>query len=71
MSVIERLRVLSNSSNLTQDELDTVMAAIRAIESLHKEMRDQEREFQREARGIAAEAVWQERQSHDGDYGSY
>jgi hypothetical protein len=71
MSIIEQLRVLSLSEKLTQGELDTVMAAIRTIETLRRDMREQEREFSREARDIAAEARWEERQSRDGDYGSY
>ena len=72
MSLIEQLRALSCNDKLTQSERDTVMAAIRQIESLHKEMRDQEREFQREARDIAAEARWQERNDADGHpYGTY
>jgi DNA repair exonuclease SbcCD ATPase subunit len=71
MTLVERLRVLSNADKLTQDELDTVMAAIRRIESLQKELSEREREFQREARDIAVEARWEERQSRDDDYGSY
>lgn len=54
-NIVERLRALSCSLNLAQDELDTVMAAIRAIEALRKDMRDNEREFQREARDISAQ----------------
>ena len=50
-------------------------AALRAadeIERLRKELRDQEREFQREAREIAAEAAYEERCRASGEpYGSY
>lgn len=71
MTLIERLRVMTHAEGLPQDDRDTLNEAIRRIESLQKELRDQEREFQREARDIAAEARWEERQSRDGDYGSY
>jgi TATA-binding protein-associated factor Taf7 len=71
-NILERLRALSCKEGMSQDELDTVMQAIRTIESLRKELRDQDREFQREAREIAAEARWQERNERDGDpYGTY
>ena len=72
MTLIERLRVLSTSDKLTQDELETVVQAQARIESLQKELRDQEREFQREARDIASEAAWAVRAERDGDpYGTY
>jgi hypothetical protein len=72
MTLIERLRVLSHSPNLSQDELDTVMAATRRIEQLQREMNEQEREFQREAREIAAEARWQAQcEADDVPYGTY
>jgi hypothetical protein len=69
--ILSRLQELSCADKLTQDELDTVMTAIRSIEQLRKDMREQEREFSHAAREIAAEARWEERQSLDGDYGSY
>ena len=72
MDILGRLRALSCADKLTQDELDTVMAAIRTIETLRRDMREQEREFQREARDIAAEARWQERADRDGyGYGEW
>lgn len=72
MTLIERLTVLSNADNLTQDQLDTVMAAIRSIEQLRRDMREQDREFQREARDIAAEARWQAHAERDDvPYGTY
>jgi hypothetical protein len=46
-------------------ELSKVAAQLRA------DLREQDREFQREARDIAAEARWEERQSRDGEYGSF
>lgn len=71
-NVIERLRAMSCREGLSQDDLDTVMQAIRTIETLRKDLREQEREFQREAREIAAEARWQERMDADGHpYGTY
>lgn len=42
-----------------------------ALQQAHKDAREEQLEFQREARDIAAEARWEERQSRDGDYGSY
>jgi hypothetical protein len=72
MTLIERLRELSCSDKLTQGELETVVQALARIEFLQKELRDQEREFQREARDIAAEAAWAVRAERDGDpYGTY
>jgi chromosome segregation ATPase len=72
MTLIERLTVLSNADNLTQDQLDTVMAAIRSIEQLRRDMREQDREFQREARDIAAEVRWQAHAERDDvPYGTY
>lgn len=72
MTLIERLRELSCSVSLTQGELETVAQAVARIERLQKELRDQGREFQREAREIAAEARWQERNDADGHpYGTY
>jgi hypothetical protein len=58
--------VLSCAENLSQDQLDTVMAAIRTIEQERKNAREAEREFSREARDIAAEATWQERERQEG-----
>jgi hypothetical protein len=71
MTLIEQLRVLSTSDKLDRFEEETVRHAISRIEALQRELHEQEREFQREAREIAAEARWQERQDRDGDYGSY
>lgn len=68
MTLIERLRVMTHADGMSQDDRDTLNEAIRRIESLQKELRDQEREFQREARDIAAEARWDERQRHN-DWG--
>lgn len=72
MNLIERLTALSNAGNLTQDQLETVMAAINQIKSLRQELSEQELEFQREARDIAAEARWQARaEADDVPYGTY
>jgi hypothetical protein len=62
-------------SSPTCGEIRTIVAEVDRLNALveqqRKDAREAEREFQREARDIAAEASWQERQSHDGDYGSY
>lgn len=69
--------IASNNAELTRLRSDlAAMTSARdalkvEVERLRKEMRDNEREFQREARAIADEARWQERQRNDGDYGSY
>lgn len=71
-NLLGRLRALSTSAKLTQDELDTVMDATRAIESLRRQLGDQQREAARDARDAAAEARWQDRNDRDGvPHGSY
>jgi hypothetical protein len=58
-TLIERLRVLGTSDKLDRFEEETVAEAIRRIETLQREANERERDFQREARDIAAEARWQ------------
>lgn len=54
--------------------LNTLIAEVERLQALvkqqQKDMADEQREFQREARDIAAEARWQERQERD-EWGSY
>jgi FtsZ-binding cell division protein ZapB len=60
---------------LASDTLTTLVNEVERLQSREKQllqdMRDEQREFQREARDIAAEARWDERQSRDGESGSY
>jgi hypothetical protein len=68
MTLIERLTALSNADNLTQDQLDTVMAAIRHVRTSQQIVRD----AASEARDIAAERRWMDRNEADGvPYGTY
>lgn len=59
---------------LTAGQLRTLVAEVErlqaALKQAHKDAADEQREFQREARDIAAEARWQERQERD-EWGSY
>ncbi len=65
--IIGELRALTTDRDRPQDEVTTIAVAMRLLESQQREIAD----LRREARDIAAEARWEERQSHDGDYGSY
>jgi hypothetical protein len=68
VTLIERLTALSNAENITQDQLDTVMAAIRHI----RQSAQQSRERDNDARDIAAERHWMDRNEADGvPYGTY
>lgn len=68
MTLIERLTALSNAPNLTQDQLDTVMAAIRHVRSSLQIVRD----AASDARDIASESRWADRNEADGvPYGTY
>jgi hypothetical protein len=60
--------VAPDALTLARSEISRLQAQVKQQQS---EAREAEREFQREAREIAAEARWEERQSQDGDYGSY
>lgn len=69
-TLLERLRRPITRVNAEVTLLcEAALQAANEIERLRKELRDQEREFQREARAIAAEARMQERLG--GDYGGY
>lgn len=66
-SIPVRLRERANGCDA---ELDVLLRlAADHIEQLQHDMREQEREFQREARDIAAEARWKATQGED--YGRY
>lgn len=60
---------------ITCGELRVLLAEVARLAAQVKQQQadasEAQREFSREARDIAAEARWEERQSRDGDYGSY
>ena len=72
-TLIERLRRPVTRINAEVTLLaEAALQAADEIERLRKEMRDQEREFQREARDIAAEARFSAQAEADGvPYGTY
>lgn len=72
-TLLERLRRPITRVNAEVTLLcEAALEAADTIERLRKELRDQEREFQREARDIAAEARFQERAEANGEpYGTY
>lgn len=72
-TLIERLRRPITRVNAEVTLLcEAALEAADTIERLRKELRDQEREFQREARDIASEARWSVQADADGHpYGTY
>lgn len=68
----QELREAAASVDSCRAVSELMVRAADRIDALHREMRDAEREFQREARDIAAETRWQVQAERDGDpYGTY
>lgn len=68
VTLAAQLRELSHCDALDRHQQETCTQAAEEIERLRREMAEQQRDFQQEARDIAAEAFWNERERHEGGY---
>jgi histidinol dehydrogenase len=70
VSLMTELRTAAEAAD--QGTADLLRRAADRIDALHKEMSEAERDFQREARDIAAESRWDALNERNGDpYGTY
>lgn len=70
--IVDELNRSAESGDSDSGTSALMARAATLIQSLRKELRDNEREYQREAREIAAEARWQAQNEYNQEpYGTY